>query len=238
MKKYLSLLLVFVLLFLFVGCKKNEDVLSDYASSQAETTSTSSGMIIATDDTDTSTETNQGVVSDTKPDDTTASTENPSSATTQTPRELMNGTWRFVLPENKHTSEVYAFTGHRLVYDLTISDDNNVTLLEKHFKRTDFDTIGDVEYFEDKRYTLVHTSQDVKPGSFAGEISITNYDENTAIINLNGYETATGQYKINENHYLVINDEGQLKWSKAEIISNEIDKQYFPWDSETVFQKK
>ena len=49
--------------------------------------------------------------------------------------------------------------------------------------------------------------------------------------------SSTYYYKINEKHYFVLNENGQFKWVKVDTISNEIDKQYFPWDIETVFTK-
>lgn len=180
----------------------------------------------------------QNNTSDTPSENSTDLTENQPSIPTLTARQKMTGEWRFILPENKHTADVYAFVGHRLVYDITISDDNNISLLEKHYKRSDFDTIGAIEYFEGKRYTLVYTSQDVISGSFSGDISISPENENTAILNLSGYEIATGQQFIKEKHYLTLTDDSHLSWTKAELLSEGFNKKYFPWDNETVFLKK
>lgn len=243
MKKFLSALLILALVGTLAGCQGSPSTSSDPSSSPSHTESGSSETVDAStaessvtsiDDTVTSVP----VSSETPATPSSSSTDEVISTPSLTPREQMNGEWRFVLPENKHTSDVYAFMGNRLVYDITITSDNAVLLLEKHYRRTDFDTVGAVEYFENKRYTLISTSQDIKPESFKGELSVSTDNANTFILNISGYETALGEKLIKEKHYFTLASDGKLTWSKAELLSEDFQKQYFPFDTETVFTKK
>ena len=159
-------------------------------------------------------------------------------APTVTPLQKMLGTWRFVIPENTLSMDCIANMGYRIVYDLTIAEDNEVYLSEKHFLCSETETVGTVEYFDGKRYTLMYDSLAVIQGSFSGEISISSENKNVAIIKLGGREIATGRYAIDEIHYLTLIDDTHLKWNKAEVYTEILSEQYFPWNAETVFIKK
>ena len=153
-----------------------------------------------------------------------------------TMRQKMVGTWRFTIPENTLPDEGFIYPGYRLVYDLMISTDNEIILSEKQFKQSDTETVGEVEYFDGKRYTLMYNSLELIQGSFSGEISISS--ENEAVFELYGYETQTGRFYIEETHWFTLIDDTHLQWSKSEIHSEWLDEKYFPWDSSTVFTKK
>lgn len=161
--------------------------------------------------------------------------QNPTIVPTVTPLQKMIGTWRLVIPENTLSMDCLANMGYRIVYDLTISEDYEVYLSEKHFLCSETETVGTVEYFDGKRYTLMYDSLRESQGSFAGDISISPENENTAIISLRGQEITTYRYYIEEIHYLTLIDDTHLKWNKAELHSERFNEQYFPWDAATVF---
>ncbi len=166
------------------------------------------------------------------------SSQAPTPAPTVTPLQKMIGTWRMVIPENTLSMDCLANMGYRIVYDLTIAEDYEVYLSEKHFLCSETETVGTVEYFDGKRYTLMYDSLRESQGSFAGDISISPENENTAIISLRGQEITTYRYYIEEIHYLTLIDDTHLKWNKAELHSERFNEQYFPWDAATVFTKK
>lgn len=153
-----------------------------------------------------------------------------------TTRQKLIGTWRFTIPENTLSEQGLIYPGYRLVYDLMISTNDLIILAEKQFKQSDTETVGEVEYFDGKRYTLMYNSLALIQGSFTGEISIAS--ENEAVFELYGYETQTGRFYIEETHSFTLIDDTHLQWSNSEIYSEWLDEQYFPWNASTVFTKK
>lgn len=161
----------------------------------------------------------------------------PVPVPTLSPREIMTGTWRYIIPEDKQPTGSFMYMGYRLVYDITISENNDVTVSEMHFKRTDTESAETVEYFEGKRYILMYQSITSNAGSFKGKIAISPENENLAILDINGYEIALGTYFIEEKHYfMLVND--KLIWTKGDLNSKDFKEQYFPWDASTEFTKK
>lgn len=265
MKRKLSLTLAVIMIFSLSACRKTGGLSSDIESDLLTSTNQSiSGTENANDsseeenseieDNSDNNQTNtvtdssspssavQSTVDSTAPQTPAESSKTPVQNDTTIPeiraRQKMTGTWRFTIPENTLPSDGFIYEGYRLVYDLTISEGSDIFLSEKQFLRSDTETVGAVEYFDGKRYTLMYDSLVLIQGSFSGEISILPENEKTAILDLSGYETRTGRFYIEEEHYLTLIDDSHLRWTKAELHSEWFDEQYFPWDSSTVFTRK
>lgn len=171
-----------------------------------------------------------------QPDEPQADPQPEPQAKVQTPAEKMAGTYSCTyLPG---TLPVGGRFGRNNVYvfDITIGSDENVIISEKEYYPSDTADYGAEAYFDGKRYILINDSANMcEQSAFKGHFATEAGKENVAEINIRDYEPFTGQFFVNETHFLTLTDASHLQWTSCESESGGL---YFPFNTSTVFTKK